>query len=266
MILMFLFGIFIGVFICVKYNRVILFVSNYEKLFIAVFVLFIAIIYVYLATVFTYNYWQLLIGTVSYKDWDLIIKLVTGIAPTIAAIIVFYTWYSNRDYKNDYYKKILDKRIEAYSKLNYFVSKINIMDSFIIPDKGTSKSGMAMPYFTCFNTMEMLSNTIDELSKLGEHLVWINQNTKSTFFLVNNIISDAYIIASNPGKEEMMNMFLTDIIPKKNYDKTDEKYLTIALGIRNQKRMSFCISKLKKMIHDDYKSMDNIKKFLDYNI
>lgn len=60
----------------------------------------------------------------SYEDIRLIVQLFTGVAPFVAAFSAYWMWSKNRekelkqlDYKNDYYKKIIDKRLNAYDTL-----------------------------------------------------------------------------------------------------------------------------------------------------
>ncbi|WP_177177655.1 hypothetical protein [Propionispira arboris] len=68
-----------------------------------------------------------------YECYDLITKLITGIAPFIAAFGAYYMWSKNREkeiknleYKNDYYKKIIDKRMEAYEQLEKFIASLKV--------------------------------------------------------------------------------------------------------------------------------------------
>jgi len=60
----------------------------------------------------------------SYDDLRLIVQLFTGVAPFVAAFSAYWMWSKNREkeikkyeYKKDYHKKIIDRRLNAYDTL-----------------------------------------------------------------------------------------------------------------------------------------------------
>jgi hypothetical protein len=209
----------------------------------------------------------------SYQDWNLLIKLIVGIVPFIVAYFVYGKWSKNREkemkefeYKNDYYKKIINKRMDAYEKISAFISRIGIVNTFVIPDDERAQSGMANDYFKCFESFKSLENSLDESNELTGGIGWVTEKTRKVLMDINNLLADAYSVMNNPNKKETMKNIFGGVIPNKDFFEDDEKYLSIVWGCKQHNNLYPKIIKLKQFVHEDYQNMDDVKTFLDQNM
>lgn len=92
------------------------------------------VIFIIFFITLTYNFFN----NWTYYFFDIITKL----APVIAAFGAYYMWSRNREkeikeleYKQDYYKKIIDKRMQAYQELNNLLCLINQRMDIILDDE-----------------------------------------------------------------------------------------------------------------------------------
>lgn len=135
-----------------------------------------------------------------------IIKIIlasTVVSGTISAIISFFVSVKlkNLDYKNEYYKKILDKRLEAYK---YLEIQIAVMKTTIMDDK----DGKA--YHMMFSDGE---NKLIEFQKnlmlAMSYSLWINDSTVRIIEELNQLI---YIIGEDSRRLNLIN------VAKDNYN------------------------------------------------
>ncbi len=175
--------------------------------------------------------WQYLTSTLSYTDWNLIIKLITGLAPVIVAGFAFYKWYSNRDYKNDYYKKLIDRRLDAYQSLETLLAGLR---NTVLDDKDPSK-----PYHFILSYKAALDNftllAIDVTSKS----LWLSEEISDQMMLLNKIM---YPLRNNIDDQLLINI-------------AKEKYHEIA-NWREETEI---------IIADDLLSLHEIEAFLNNN-
>lgn len=185
-----------------------------------------------------------------YQYYDLMVKLFAGIAPFVAAFGAYYMWSQNRekelkemDYKNAHYKKLVDKRLEAYQNLCDFISKISIRNSAIIPDN--------TEYFlSCFRSVKKLNTTLNECLELGEYRYWYSKEVKSYLDKINKIIAKECTYF-NTHKNESPIL----------YDINNKPSDSVVRGIKRFDELSQYISSINKSISDDYKTIDNIPLF-----
>ena len=60
-------------------------------------------------------------------DWStLVVAILTSSVVGAVVSSLFSEWQKRNDYKRDYYKKIIDKRLNAYEKLEAFIGMMDI--------------------------------------------------------------------------------------------------------------------------------------------
>ena len=167
---------------------------------------------------------------------------------------------SNKSYKDDYYKKVLDKRIEAYEKVEYFIDHIFGITPFIIPDYYMATTGCERLYHTCFTNLETFDKALDEFSNLSKYLRWTSKEVKDTLGKINKKTSDLDILIHHPDKEKVMKNVFKDFFLK--YTAEDEAYLCVVVGCKNYTVIESLIDELRKIIYRDYINMYDVKAFL----
>lgn len=112
---------------------------------------------------------------------EIILAIVSS--SVLAAILTsLANWLIHRsNYKNDYYKKILDRRLEAYENLNKVVGKLSIhtqLENSVIPS-------------ICFNE-DFFNDYMVSLALTIDSSYWLNSETsikmtELNVYLLNNI-------------------------------------------------------------------------------
>lgn len=182
------------------------------------------------------------------------------------------------DYKNGYYNKILDRRVNAYENLYSIISKGCLMEG--LGDDAFCGFFVNRNKFHEYHT---------SLIKLHKDLFWYNKNTKllyakyiyivgcvNDYILGNKISLLEFLKFDESNKEKKISFF--DIDPKIDYvekylnksiyvEKTDilEKFdfNTIGIGIILFPLFLEVHDKLLQMIEEDFKHLYDIEKFFD---
>jgi len=156
----------------------------------------------------------------------------SSLVSTILAVIT--NWIIHRSsYKNDYYKKILDKRISAYENINHIISKMLIhtkLDNSVIPTVFFSYE-----YYTEFALL--LGTNLD-------HSFWIsnemaNKLTEINVYLINNVENK--------------------IDNTKNTNDLDTEYQNI--GIIQFEQFRIFRKELQKIMNNDFKRLHKLNSF-----
>lgn len=223
--------------------------------------------------------WPQITSRLTYQDWDLIVRLLTGLAPFIVVYFTFWSWIKNREYKNDYHKKILDKRIEAYEKLNELLFSLDQVHT-ILDQEGDSK------VHACFVEGINFKNAINNVEKCVESNVWLSPDTNKKLSSINNFlrIVDDYVEKRNTlmfinlkllDEEKYRQDFeksgkRLDVILqalKKTNRKIDsfireENKDAIQVGMTFYSYLSGMIYDLRHNIYSDLQNLDRIDEFL----
>jgi hypothetical protein len=101
-----------------------------------------------------------------YYFFDVIAKL----SPAVAGFAAYYIWSKNRDrelkemdYKNDYYKKIIDKRIQTYEILEKLDAMIQV-----------TRSHNNKKYAIIFKDKKTMQEVHKEMLDASEYAMWMS--------------------------------------------------------------------------------------------
>lgn len=152
----------------------------------------------------------------------------------------FLWWHKKCDYKRDYYKKIIDKRIAAYEKLSALLVEISIRVDVDVEGKGSS-----------YSVYRVLEN-------------------KDTAVLINQKITEVardrvyYSLKADKLVTEINDKIVEYIQQVEKEYEEDETYLSDCLtwGGIISKEMQQKIKDLKSVIANDMMEMDNVEDFL----
>jgi hypothetical protein len=115
-----------------------------------------------------------------------LITIIAGssVLATIFSVLLSYFFNSKlkkTDFQNEYYKKVIDKRLEVYELIEYQLSllKISIVDE---------KDGKSYHRIFSFDQDFMTENTNPMNLIIGKS-IWINKDTKEKINKLSNLIS-----------------------------------------------------------------------------
>ena len=208
----------------------------------------------------------------SYMDYDIITKFVSGIAPCMAALIAYYKWYTNRDYKNEYYKKILDVRICAYEELRKLLSLIDQRKEIRLTD--TDGTDIKRQYHHIFHNDDELEKAVQQITRAVQYNSWMYYRTVKILYRLNILIISArdYLTKKDQGGifEQTSNLerkkcSLEKIVPnqeclKKKEWSIDRQYVIIGICLYDEVR-NLC-DEIRRNINKDMLELHKVEEFL----
>lgn len=162
------------------------------------------------------------------------------VTATVSAIItnVCLWWHKKADYKRDYYKKIIDKRMNAYQKLSNTISYIGL--------KSVCKFGdESRLMHICSGDIGKLKKANESIVSLKEEMFWLSKEVSSELTKLNTIIAD-FIDQFNEDWENEISWDIGDIM-----DARTELYDTMESTLLN----------IKKYIEVDIAKLDDVEEF-----
>lgn len=163
--------------------------------------------------------------------------VITAIISAIITNLCLW-WHKKADYKRDYYKKIIDKRMNAYDKLAIVIADICIKTHYA----GEPESGEV---YVCFNNFEKLSNANERLVILLGEMNWFSPEIFGEIKSLNNIFAN---VLDNISK---------DYINGKEWSFLD--YLEAEKNVHSF--IEETISKIKKISINDRMRLDDVEGF-----
>lgn len=163
--------------------------------------------------------------------------IVTAVISAIVTNVCLW-WHKKADYKRDYYKKIVDKRIVAYEKLAEVIADIGIKTHYA----GDVESGEV---YICFSNFKKLDNANKKIVVLLGEVNWFSPEIFSEIRNLNNILAN---VLDNVSKDYLNGKKWTFI----NYLEAENNVHSI---------MEKTIFRIKKLSIDDRMHLDDVEGF-----
>ena len=93
----------------------------------------------------------------------------------------FSIWLNRKNYKRDYYKKIIDKRIEAYQELNNFLNYMIIYNYVQLDGKNKIIQ-------KAFISEDEYNTVLDKLKSIHESTIWLSKDLADMFYDFSNLL------------------------------------------------------------------------------
>ena len=93
----------------------------------------------------------------------------------------FSIWLNRKNYKRDYYKKIIDKRIEAYQELNNFLNYMRIYNYVQLDCKNKIIQ-------KAFISEDEYNTVLDKLKSIHESTIWLLKDLADMFYDFSNLL------------------------------------------------------------------------------
>lgn len=185
----------------------------------------------------------------------LFITIITSSVVSVIISSLFSEHQKRNDYKRDYYKKIIDKRLNAYEKLQNYIGYMNIVITVKEPDENIGIGDGSFVYL-CFSKKEYLVTAARKTEKIIDDAVWFSDEITKSLYALNHIFSDVEEAIRYPNKKNLEHYNLDSSI--KNHED-----FHIAIGIKVFDKMNTHIKTIKKGLLEDIKTIDNVKDFLN---
>ena len=127
--------------------------------------------------------------------WEEMLAIIAG-SGVLSALITLYGEGKLRsnDYKRDYYKKIIDKRIDAYEKMAKVLGRIGTKAYYSI-------DGENKEIYVCFEDYESLECANSELISILNEVQWISPQTYKELWRLNDVIASVFDRVLEDSKE-----------------------------------------------------------------
>ena len=193
-------------------------------------------------------------GVVSVMDWGDIAKiaLTSGISAALVSSGANY-FLKKQDYKRDYYKKIIDKRLQAYAELETFLGNVAVTREILnalIPQR----AGTGFFIFDCFYEINNLNKALEAVNDVINKNIWYAHNIQKDLSDLNTIFVKALTTIEYPN-EANLDMY--------NLKRSEQgEYLIIKIGKFVKPEMDRCFRDIEVSIKRDLLEMDDVEAFL----
>jgi hypothetical protein len=163
-----------------------------------------------------------------------IVTLVFTSSVLSAGLTALVNWIiQKRNYRNEYYKKLLDKRLNAYEEVEALVSQLTSMVSVGKGQMCNLFCHMGQEYFR-------------------EFLISVRIPMQKVFWLSDSV----------SGKLTELNIFLINEIENKINERQEVDQQLIELGIKNVEKIRTMRKQLQAELYKDLRDLHDIKKFV----
>ena len=152
-------------------------------------------------------------------------------------------WHKKTDYKREYYKKIIDKRIIAYEKLFDCISFVGLKATYSLGDE-------VIEMHICFESLNKLKEANKKIVLLKSEACWFSNDINIELVKLNNILAD-----------------LHDRIIQDNSDGNYWSYEdSIDEGLKLYGKVEGLLNNIKIMISNDITNLYDVEKFFKEQI
>jgi len=146
-------------------------------------------------------------------------------------------WLQRSSFKQEYYKKLLDKRLNAYKKVEAIIT---ILRAYV-----HLENGKICPTF-CTQGQAVFGNFFETLGNAIDDSVWISQETSMEIMKLNVFL---------------LNEINNQIDENKNFDAQ-----LLALGSEYAYVLKDYRSSLENQLYKDFKSLHKMKRFVNKTV
>jgi len=159
-------------------------------------------------------------GSVVLTSIDLLkIALTSGASAAIITAIA-NGYFKKLDYKRDYYKKIIERRLNVYEEVENIIGEFYFVRQ---KDKDGNKTGS---YYSCMSTLKKKRRTMFKIRLCLKHKIWLSKSMREEISLLNSlllkyknadtVIYQKEIIAAHdkihPIRNKMQEMLTQDLL------------------------------------------------------
>lgn len=173
----------------------------------------------------------------------------------IGAVIagLFQRWQKNLEYKRDYYKKIVDKRLNAYEKLEQLLGDLAVTQE-ILNELNPQRVGTGHIIFYCFYEKKNLLKALDSVNSVLNNRIWYTPYIQQNLTELNQIFIKALTTLEYPSED---NLAMYNLRSNQIGD-----YLIIKIGMAVTEDLDRIFRDIELSIRLDIKKLHNVDDFL----
>ena len=191
--------------------------------------------------------------------WQEMLAIVCG-SGILSAIITLggEYFFKSSDYKLDYYKKIIDKRLNAYEELEAFIGLMDIEITYELEYADAEAYGRSkITTLSCFCNIDELKSILDKSITICALDTWYSPGVKELVNLLNKRLVECLDLVGKPSQEKLKKAgvdFLGDINPQ-------NMALCMVVGEKNEANLRAILTAIKTFVIEDRMTLHKVDKF-----
>ena len=174
-------------------------------------------------------------------NYTLIAAIIAALASLASAYISFKS--KDKDFRNDYYKKLIDKRLSAHNNFEKIVSELSQVVDYRI--KGKDDSMIEGQIFAIFSNSKSFGLFMSEIQNTLQTRFWLSKECIQDIGLLRNYLAD---------------------VSSEFYDNTtkefDEKKI-LKSGVKHHEQLNALRQSLVLLLRKEIIEVQNIDKFFE---
>lgn len=189
-------------------------------------------------------------------------KLTAG-ASLVVAILTFIGNYvvnvhsKKLDYRDDYYKKIIDKRIDAYEKASQFLTIVGVKTSAKVIEGDDVISSIEY-YYYCRNIRE-LDDLLIKSIEVAKYSTWMSKELDYEFKMINNLMVECM---RSMRESVTSNNYSASIEEESNELENDLEKKCVIIACKYSALLDKHIVRAETLIKRDWLNLHKVSEFL----
>lgn len=202
--------------------------------------------------------------------WQEMVTIIfgSGILSAIITLVGEY-FFKNTDYKQDYYKKIIDKRLEAYEDLDKFIGWLDVMRNVELKTivNLNDESGIRISeiqtkarfcIYRCFSSIKTLSEAGMECLTVCGRSFWYSPKVRKNLEKLNEKLSDCNTLVTFKEVKYLEKLNLTELEPS-----IDGENFVSVLGNAVFPEIKELLRTIVSDMSADLEKLHNVEQFLE---
>ena len=169
------------------------------------------------------EFWQAIVGS--------------AVISTIISNLCLW-WHKKNDYKRDYYKKIIDKRMAAYENLAGVVARTGLRSMYSITNE-------VKEIYVCFESLSSLQRTNEDIMEALSEVHWYSPQIYQKFVELNGMIAG---VLDREYKDKLQGKIWGDNDFRK-------------IGVEEYCEFKKVLSEIKTLSIEDRMNLDKVEEF-----
>ncbi len=185
-------------------------------------------------------------------EWFKGISISSAIMGVVIAGL-FQRWQKKLEYKSDYYKKIVDKRLSAYEKLEQLLGNLAVTKE-ILNELAPQRVGTGHIIFYCFDNKSNLEKALDNVNSVLNNRIWYTPYIQQNLTELNLVFVKALTTLEYPSED---NLSMYNLRRNQIGD-----YLIIKIGMAVTDNLDRIFRDIELSIRLDIKKLHDVDNFL----
>ena len=195
-------------------------------------------------------------ATLSSARLTSVVSLVIAIITLIGNYVV--NVHSKKlDYRDDYYKKIIDKRIEAYEIVSQFMTIVSVKTSAKVMEGDSVVSKIDYCYY--WRNIKELDDLLRKSIEVAKHSTWLSKELDYELKMINNLMVECM---RNMNEATALDNYFGDAKEESNEIAYDIEKKCVVIAHKYSALLDKHICRAESLIKRDWLNLHKVNEFL----